>query len=66
MTKSKEAYKVPDQYIISKRLEDFHRTHTPTYEVRRNRITSTFLEKCLKGPGFESRFRTFFLSLLLL
>ena len=40
---------------LSKRLEDIHRTHTPTYEVWRKRITFTFLEKCLKGTEFDSR-----------
>ena len=40
---------------LSKRFEDIHRTHTPTHEVRRKRITSTFLEKCLKGTEFDSR-----------
>ena len=67
--KSKEAYKVPGQYFIYlKRLEDIHRTHTPTYEVRRNRITSTFFRKSVSrvlgsNPVLElSFFLCFFYS----
>jgi len=57
--KTKEAY---IRYLISTLYlndsNDIHRTHTPTYEVRRIRTTSHFL--VTRGPGFESRFRTTF------